>query len=267
MGRVLRHARTVQQIVFAFQSSIVTLFWAMVIVFLVLYCFGVTFLMGATDALFAVDADPSPSNKLLIDTYFSTLVRSVYTLFMSITGGVSWGDVLTPFWSYGHAYILIFIVFVSVTIFGLLNVVTAIFVDSAMQSQQHDKDLMIQEKMDKKDRVCQHLKDLFRSIDADGSGYINIEEMDRVLADPNLNIYMESMEIFSNDALALFRLLDTDNIGSVNIEEFCEGCMKLKGEARSFDIHFLMYNNERCQRKLDRIAKQLTAFLAEPRTG
>merc|ERR1712232_146910 len=39
------------------------------------------------------------------------------------------------------------------------------------------------------------------------------------------------------DARSLFDLLDKDSSGEVDIDEFCEGCLRLKGEAKSFDIH------------------------------
>merc|ERR1712194_336505 len=45
--------------------------------------------------------------------------------------------------------------------------------------------------------------------------------------------------------MSLFRLLDADGNGEVDIEEFCEGCLRLKGDAKSFDIHCLMYENQR----------------------
>lgn len=101
----------------------------------------------------------------------------------------------------------------------------------------------------------QHLRDVFNQIDQDGSGFINGDEMEYFLADPSLNTYLESIDIFPNDARALFRLLDDNDSGEVSIDEFCEGCLRLKGQAKSFDIHLLMYNNERVYEKLSHIIR------------
>merc|ERR1712060_612224 len=37
----------------------------------------------------------------------------------------------------------------------------------------------------------------------------------------------------------------------------CEGCLRLKGEAKSFDIHCLIYNNERAYYKLKQVLEHL----------
>merc|ERR1711972_1033221 len=100
--------------------------------------------------------------------------------------------------------------------------------------------------------------------DVDGSGYINGDEMEFFLADPCLNLYLESIDIFPNDARSLFRLLDRDSSGEVSIDEFCEGCLRLKGEAKSFDIHCMIYNNEKSQHRLDMIMKQLSDLMPAP---
>ena len=36
-----------------------------------------------------------------------------------------------------------------------------------------------------------------------------------------------------------------DNSGAINIDEFCEACMKLKGEAKSYDMHLILFQNNK----------------------
>merc|ERR1711972_676074 len=98
--------------------------------------------------------------------------------------------------------------FISLTVFGVLNVVTSVFVESAMQSSQHHKDLLIQENMLCKNIYMQHLREVFSQIDIDGSGEVSVEEMEFFLTDPKLKVYLESMDIYPDDARTLFRLLD-----------------------------------------------------------
>merc|ERR1712217_455559 len=40
-------------------------------------------------------------------------------------------------------------------------------------------------------------------------------------------------------------LLDRDKSGAITVDEFVEGCLRLKGEAKSFDIYCLMYESQR----------------------
>merc|ERR1712051_586410 len=69
--------------------------------------------------------------------------------------------------------------------------------------------------------------------------------MEQFLTDPWLMMYLESMDIQPDDARTLFRLLDKNDSGCVSIEEFCQGCLRLKGDAKSFDIHCIIYENHR----------------------
>merc|ERR1712157_163015 len=100
-------------------------------------------------------------------------------------------------------------------------------------------------------------KAVFEEIDADKSGFVCADEIEFFLGDPSLNSYLESIDIFPNDARALIRLLDRDDSGVVCIDEFIEGCLRLKGEAKSFDIHCLIYNIERSYHKLKQIIDRL----------
>merc|ERR1711988_1361583 len=41
----------------------------------------------------------------------------------------------------------------------------------------------------------------------------------------------------------MFTIMDQNSDGHVDIEEFIDGCMKLKGNAKSIDMMSLMYDN------------------------
>jgi len=102
-----------------------------------------------------------------------------------------------------------------------------------------------------------HLKEVFQQIDYDNSGEISLAEMETFLLDPSLQQYLESMDIQPDDALTLFRLLDKDSSGQVSIDEFCAGCLRLKCEAKSFDIHCMIYENHRLMYKWQDFMKYL----------
>jgi len=213
MGRVFRYARTFRQITYALQSSTATLFWAMVIVFMVIYCFAVVFCQASTYHLRELADDGKvdslePWYASELRANYDSVLRSIYSLFISMMQGRSWYELLRPLMQVSGIYTCLFLAFISISLFGVLNIVTAIFVDSALQSQQHHKDLLIQENVIKKQLYRQHLEDVFKEIDQDGSGSIMYDEVEFFLSDPDLNLYLESIDIYPNDARALFTMLD-----------------------------------------------------------
>merc|ERR1719168_218379 len=82
-------------------------------------------------------------------------------------------------------------------------------------------------------------------MDTTGDGGISQEEMEQFLEDPDLCMYIEALGIFANDARVLFKLLDRDGSGLIDIDEFCDGCMRLKGEAKSFDVNCMIYESRK----------------------
>merc|ERR1712179_808685 len=65
------------------------------------------------------------------------------------------------------------------------------------------------------------------------------------MGNPNLHEFLEALDINASDAKTLFCLLDYDQSDAIDTEEFIEGCFKLRGEAKSFDVLTLLRSNER----------------------
>ena len=120
-----------------------------------------------------------------------------------------------------------------------MNVMTAVFVESALQGAQMYKELIMQDKELEKVIARKHMEEVFRQIDEDGNGEITVGEMELFLKDEDLTMYLEALQINADDARMLFRLLDRDGSSKVDMHEFIEGCSRIKGEAKSFDVHVL----------------------------
>lgn len=144
---------------------------------------------------------------------------------------------------------------------------TSVFVESAMQSANHYRDLLIQEKMHDKEMYVKHMREVFKQIDADGNDEISFGEVEEFLQDSNLRMYLEALEIDLVETHSLFRLLDKDGSGSIDIDEFCEGCLRLKGDAKSFDIHCLLYENQRMLTKWSQFMEFVEAEFFHLHTG
>merc|ERR1712056_144225 len=107
--------------------------------------------------------------------------------------------------------------------------------ESAMQSTAHHRDLLVQEKQQLRDMYVRHIKTIFKQIDEDSSGSVSLPEIENIFCDDSMSHLLEALEITAFDARSMFKLLDRDGSGLIDIDEFCDGCLRLKGEAKSFD--------------------------------
>jgi len=227
-----------QKMVIALLSSAKTLLWSMMLLFFVMFFFSLIFCHAVAQA--HIDQAITPSEMALVEHYFGSLPRSWLTAFMSIANGLSWHTAFDAMSVLHWHYRALFLVYIVIVQVGVLNVVTSVFVESALLSAQRYKHLIIQAKESERQIAMRHLHQVFQYVDVDKSGEISSGEMERFWDDPNLRQYISALDIDVDDAWILFRLLDRDGSGSVDITEFCEGCFRLKGEAKSTDMQLMM---------------------------
>lgn len=252
----LRHMREFRKMIFAMAVSAQTLFWAVVLLIFVMFLFGVWFTTRTRAFLLdESNAGNDAGNDSDLEKRFGSLSASMFSLWMSVTGGMNWFYILLPLSQVSPILSVLFVCYVAITLLGVMNIVTSVFVESAMRSTQHYRDLLMQEKKRQKETCAKHLQEIFHSIDIDGSGMINLKELKTFLSDSSLELqeYLAALELDADDARALFKLLDGDGSGEIDIQEFCDGCLRLKGEAKSFDINCLIYNSKRADGKLGQV--------------
>jgi len=135
---------------------------------------------------------------------------------------------------------IVFSFFIFFTFFSVLNIVTGVFVDGAIQQANDDRSLRLMQQEKEHKEYVQALMDLLFDIDADGSGYITREEWDGEVSNWNVQANMLLLGVNGDDADRLFNLLDTGGDGVLSIPEFVEGMQRLKGPAQSIDVHVLI---------------------------
>merc|ERR1719337_316478 len=158
-----------------------------------------------------------------------------------MSGGNDWSQYyfameVLPIW-YRFGY-LIFILF---CLFAVVNIVTGVFVESALQSNIKDRDIIVHEELQNKKMYLQSMESIFEEMDEDGKGTISLLEFEDKLKDERVIAYFNVLKLDVSDAKSLFQLLDYDGSDEVGIEEFLEGCYKLQGESRTLDMKIMQY--------------------------
>lgn len=252
IARVLRYVRELSILMSSIRNTLKSLLWSLVLLTLFMYLFGIFFTVAVgeylKDADFESDecmeAGPAgrPSCELLAQ-FWGTVPRSMFTLLEAITGGVDWDTVSRPLAQVSWVWLGIFILYICFAQFAVLNVVTGVFCHKAIESAQRDRELMIQELLENKHQYVNIIQSqfaaLYKVFDSDGSGGISLQEFQMHLKRKEVQAFMALLELDVSDAYTLFTLLDADGTGNVDPEEFVDGCLRLKGHARSIDLAIL----------------------------
>ncbi|CAJ1376603.1 unnamed protein product, partial [Effrenium voratum] len=104
------------------------------------------------------------------------------------------------------------------------------------------------ERMRERSEFQTKLAEFFLEADVDGSGCVSRDEFQVILKDKNAASFLDSLDLQVSDAHRLFDLLD-DGSGQVTYQEFLDGCMRLKGQARSQDVISILHEQTKISRR------------------
>lgn len=242
--RVFRFFYSFRLMVYSVLYSIVSLFWVLIMLVFVMYFFAIFFMHGVTEYFKFDERTDSSLDVDLVEKY-GTLHHALLSLFMAISGGIDWTELLAPLAKLGWVYGFVFFSYIFFMVFGVLNVVMASFVDSATQISRKDRELVTRNEIEKNQQYAQHIRRFFHEADTDGTGTLSWEEFEEYLQNDKVQAYFQSFELDVSQARTLFKLLDLDESNDVGIDEFIQGCMRMKGSARSIDVNMLLYEIEK----------------------
>lgn len=260
--RIIRVARIIKVMKFFFSLRVLVLavihalkscVWALSMLMLIIYMFGILLTQATAELLENHQGDWSADVRDL-QGHFGTLPRALFTLFLAISGGVSWGEPAKALHIVGSVYVGVFIGFIGIVYFGVLNVITGLFCQTAIDSASQDKDAVISAKAMQRETYKKNLKKLFQELDDFGQetpdGIFSLDELERYMEDARMKDHFAALDLELSDAWTFFKLLDYDEQGLMDIDRFIDGCLKLKGEAKSLDINTMLYEHKWLLRKV-----------------
>jgi len=259
--RMIRFIRELRIMVCSLFGAFKSLLWSAVLIMIILLVFGVFFTEGAVSYSISNGVVEDEATEDLMK-YFGSLSGATVSLFMAMSGGDDWGNIMAPLELLPFEYELLFLVFISFAILALLNVVTAVFVESAMTSNKNDKDVVTQQEMESKGEFIAIMQSVFAELDADNSGALTWEEFEEHIGDEKIMSYLGTLELDISQVKTLFQLLDVDGTGEVDVEEFVTGCLDLKGGAKKMDMAILKYQMEWTVHNLTALQKAMTPLIA-----
>eukprot|EP00931_Biecheleriopsis_adriatica_P072655 TRINITY_DN47082_c1_g1_i1.p1 TRINITY_DN47082_c1_g1~~TRINITY_DN47082_c1_g1_i1.p1 ORF type:complete len:194 (-),score=33.05 TRINITY_DN47082_c1_g1_i1:199-780(-) len=140
----------------------------------------------------------------------------------------------------------------------MLNSMTGVFCVTAAASAQRDHEQFIQSvRSDEKTA-----KELFKRLDEEGSGSLTWIDFEEKFEDVEVKAFLHTLDLEPSDAWSLFKLLD-DGAGSVDVSQFYQGCLKLRGAAKSIDIASLMQSNKQLHKRARDVDKKSDAIFQQ----
>eukprot|EP00929_Paragymnodinium_shiwhaense_P017855 TRINITY_DN12766_c0_g3_i1.p1 TRINITY_DN12766_c0_g3~~TRINITY_DN12766_c0_g3_i1.p1 ORF type:complete len:624 (-),score=142.28 TRINITY_DN12766_c0_g3_i1:100-1971(-) len=227
IGRAARltvHLRTLWLLISGLHHSASTIFWTFIMITGITYAFA---LLGM-EMLPPDDLDMSTLFNEVAVLHFGDLVQAMLTLLQVLTLD-SIAGIYRPLITEADGawmrlvvalYFILYILFVSI---ALMNLVTAVMVEGAMQQASEDREFIEKMEEEKKKKMLPELKDMFQLIDADGSGQVSLEEL--IEAPEELKNRLKEIT-GSGSPVEIFQLIDEDESNSLMVDEFLDGLLK-----------------------------------------
>eukprot|EP00929_Paragymnodinium_shiwhaense_P077436 TRINITY_DN39879_c0_g3_i1.p1 TRINITY_DN39879_c0_g3~~TRINITY_DN39879_c0_g3_i1.p1 ORF type:complete len:670 (-),score=121.30 TRINITY_DN39879_c0_g3_i1:768-2714(-) len=238
IARVLRFVRALNLLIFSILTTLRSLVWASTLLLLIIFTFAICICQSVADVVRSCNAEACTMDPDL-KRYWGTVPAASLSLFQVITGGKDWDDVATPLADLSGFLLLVLLIFIVFAQFAVLNVVTGVFCQAAVESAQKDREFMVQNIMTNKKRFMTAIGDqfnnMFKRFPASKGG-ITAEIFAEQLNGDGVQEYFALLDLDGSDAWMLFQLLDEDGSGTIDVEEFVEGCLRLKGSARGIDL-------------------------------
>lgn len=172
------------------------------------------------------------------------------------------GDVYEQLMLDDPALCLFFTPLVMIVAIAVMNFVTAVLVECALENAEADKDDLIAERKRRVREAAPVARELFKVLDQDGSGIVTIEEVRDVLTNGVVKIPASLRRLMqAEDAVELFEVCD-DGDGEMDEAEFVEGILK----AALHDGHGELFAMNKMLRSQKHQLRRLEQFLVRGRS-
>jgi hypothetical protein len=265
LARVARFFRVFKQLTVMLMSlfdGMKTLLWAAFLLILILYMIAILLIFMSEDLIHSLQSSP-----------FGTLVESLpmvmYVLFECMSEGCG-NNIVRPLvdeTGYRPLVLVFYPLFTVFTVFGVLNLFTAMFVDNTMEAARLNEDRFRQARDKQSKILVAKIKTFVELLVSEettdvGNGEILTKHMFQgAIQNPEVKKLLSDMDISDTDHLVLFDVLDADGSGNLSVDEIVQGLVQVQAPARALDIVAVRLGMRAMQRQLkEQLAEQKESF-------
>mmetsp|Transcript_4747 Transcript_4747/g.8401 ORF Transcript_4747/g.8401 Transcript_4747/m.8401 type:complete len:509 (-) Transcript_4747:108-1634(-) len=235
--RLIRFFRQLRVMVVTILHTLSSLFYCTALMAAFIYMFAVCFTQAALFHLMELEQRTEyPSYRDDLVKHWGHLANSFWTLSLSVSSGLSWGEAANTLSYVSPVYCSLFIFYLCFMMFCMFNVITGFFCNDAIDMASADKEEMVAEQMRNKEKYMEFFRSIFSQMDLDGSGTMTFNELEVFMTNARFQAYLGYLKIDVSHAWTIFRLIDKDNSGVISVEEFIGGLLRLRGFAKTVDM-------------------------------
>jgi len=263
--RVLSFFKDLRVMLAGIVYSLHSLVWAVLLLACMMYLFAVCVLQFAADEASLKSKNQgvlSESEFLELQDFYGSLGRTFYTLYLSICGGVDWGDAAAPLLALNPLLGMLYSFYIAFAVLCVLNIITGVFVENANRLTAQDEEMVLMEQMEVRRQWFEEVKDLFNAADLDGSGELDVTEFSDKMQDVRMQAWFRKIgvQVEAYSAQGLFQLLDFDGDGKLDLDEFAIALQSVHGAARSIDVAKINRDTRLLRREVAELTDMCFAF-------
>lgn len=222
----------------AIKGSIVVLFWALMLLFVIQLAIAILFSQILQSSFF--DQDKPLDIKQDVYEYFGTFTRSILSIF-ELTFA-NWPVICRLLSENVSEWFALVVLMHKLTIgFAVIGVINGVFMQETFKVASSDNTIMVRTKEKASKAHLKKMTEFFSSLDDSQDGRVSVDEFEAIADDVEVKLWLASMDLDAADLTHLFYLLDADRDGYITLEELTTGVSKLRGTARSIDTISLLH--------------------------
>jgi hypothetical protein len=186
---------------------------------------------------------------------FSNIMYANLTFFQIVSGD-GWSDLARPLITNHPWTAALFVGVIFTMVFGMLNLITAVIVDTAAQARESDVMHMAAQKEYERKYAWENVANICVGMDTDNDGNITLDELKRATKEiPELSAQLSVMGVEFSDLQMVFDLLDDECNGKIPIGDFVNQMYKMQTHEHRTTHVFVKHYVEDIRKHVKMMAK------------
>jgi hypothetical protein len=221
--RLLVQFRTLWMLIQGLINSCATIMHTFSLMLMLLFIFGC---IGMEIITIPYQHDPGLMGQMVKEN-FANIPRTMLTLVRCVNFD-GCAAMYEPMVDTHNHLVLFFLPFLGLISITLMNLVTAVIVEGALEQARDDKLSLERERQLQMTACIPTIKEIFTKLDTNGDGILTIEEV--MAASDEIRTELAKsvgMKLSEDSFVTLHQVMDEDGSGEITVDEFCAGLPKL----------------------------------------